>query len=92
MQALPLKGDTDTQKLADAQATNAEVPENNNKAREEDKTSVPAYEMTKQELKLQEEEEKYDIYTSTIWYEGDDSNLDSKTDTESEGHAYPFLE
>ena len=49
--------------------------------------------MTKQELWLQEEEEeKYDIYTSTIGYEGDDSNLDSETDTESEGQAYPFLD
>ena len=35
---------------------------------EEDETSVPPYEMTKQELWLQEEEEKYDNYTITrVW-------------------------
>ena len=92
MQALTLKGDTDTQKLADVQAANVEVPESNNKAREEDKTSVLPYEMMKQELWLQEEEEKYDIYTSTIGYKGDDSDLETKRETNSEGQAYPFLD
>ena len=92
LQALTLKGDVDTQKLADAQVTNVEEPENNNKAEEEDKTLVPLYEMTNQELQLQEEEEKYDIYTSTFEYKGEDSDLDSKTETESEGHSYPLLD
>ena len=55
----------DTQKLADIQVTNVEVLENNNMLREEDETLVPLYEMMKQELQLQEEEEKYDIYTRT---------------------------
>ena len=41
--------------------------------------------MSKQELWLQEEEEKYDTYTNTVGYEGDDSDLETKTDTESEG-------
>ena len=91
MQALTLKGDMDIQKLADVQATNVEVLENNNKVREEDKTSVPPYKMMKQELQFQEEE-KYDIYTSTIGYEGDNSNLETKTETDSEGQAYPFLD
>ena len=92
MQALTLKGDMDTQKSADIQVTNVQEPENNNKVKEEDETSVPPYKMTKQELQLHEEEEKYNIYTSTFGYEGDDSSLDSKTETESEGHAYPFLD
>ena len=47
--------------------------------------------MTEQELPLQKEE-KYDIYTSTIGYKWDDSNLETKVDTESEGQAYSFLD
>ena len=92
MQALTLKGDMDTQTVADAQVTNVEELDNNNKMREEEETLVLPYEMMKQELKLQEEEEKYDIYTSTIGYKGDDSNLETEMDTESEGQAYPFLD
>ena len=52
LQALTLKEEAGKQKLADAQATNIEELENNNKAKEQDETSVPAYEMTKQELQL----------------------------------------
>ena len=48
--------------------------------------------MMKQELWLQEEEEKYDIYTSTIGHKGDDSDLETETDPDSEGQAYPFLD
>ena len=48
--------------------------------------------MMKQELWLQQEEEKYDIYTSTIGYEGDDSDLETETETDSEGQAYLFLD
>ena len=92
LQALTLKGDADTPKQVDTQATNAEELENNNKAKEKDETSLPLYEMTKQELQLQEEDEKYNIYTSTFGYKGDDSDLDFKTETKSGGHAYPFLD
>ena len=48
--------------------------------------------MTKQELQLQEEGVKYGIYTNTFGYEGDDSDLDSEMDTESDIHAYPYLD
>ena len=51
LQALTLKEDMDMQNSADAQVTKPEVPENNNKAEEEeDETLMPVYEMTKQEL------------------------------------------
>ena len=91
LQALSLKEDADMQNSADTQVTKSEVLENNNKAEEEeDETSIPAYKMTKQELQLQEEE-KYRIYTSTFGYKGDDSDLYSEMDTESDSHAYPYL-
>ena len=59
------------------------------KVKEDD--TVMAYNMTNQEVRLQHEEEKYEVYMSTFGYEGDDSNLDSKTDTDSNVTAYPFL-
>ena len=43
--------------------------------------------MTEQETQLQEKEEEYRIYMSTFGYEGDDSDLDSDSDTA----AYPYL-
>ena len=92
MQALTLKGDMDTQVVADVQATNVEEPNNNNQIREEDKTLVPPYEMMEQELQLQKEEAKYNTFISTIGYEGDDSDIETKMDTKSEGQAYPFLD
>ena len=92
LQALTLKEKVDKQKSADTHLTNSEVLENNNKAEEQDKTSVSAYKMTKKELHMQEEEEKYDIYTNTVGYERDNSNLDHETETESQGHAYPLLD
>ena len=48
--------------------------------------------MTEQERRLQEEEEKYNIYISMIGYKGDDSDLDLEMDMESEGHVYSFLD
>ena len=48
--------------------------------------------MTKQEIQLQEEEDKYRIYMSTFGYEGDDSDLNSGTDTESDVTTYPYLD
>ena len=41
MQALTLKGDTDTKTVTDVQATNMEEPNNNNQATEEGDSSVP---------------------------------------------------
>ena len=48
--------------------------------------------MTEQDKRMQEEEEKYNIYMSTFGYKGDDSDLDSETDTDLEGHTYQFLD
>ena len=93
LQALTLKEDIDKQNLADAQVMKPEVLEDNNKVGEREcKTSVPRYEMTKQELWLQEEEEKYRVYISTFGYEGDNSDLDSEMEMESESHTYPYLD
>ena len=93
MQALTHKEDADNQNLVDTQETRPEVSEDNNKAEEKEcKMLVLKYEMTKQELRLQEEEQKYNIYMSTFSYEGDDLDLDSEMDTESESHVYPFLD
>ena len=46
--------------------------------------------MIDQEIWLQHKEEKYEIDMSTFGYEGDDSDLDSKTDTDSNVMAYPY--
>ena len=93
MQALTIKEDTENQNLVDTQETRPEVSEDNDKVEEKEcKTSVPKYEMTKQELRLQEEEQKYNIYMSTFDYEGGNLDLDSEMDMESESHTYPFLD
>ena len=92
MQALTLKGDMDTQTVTDVQETNTEEPNNNNQTTEEGNSLVPPYEMSEQELWLQKEEVKYNTYISAIGYEGDDSDLETKMDTNSEGQAYPFLD
>ena len=54
--------------------------------------TTPTYMMTDQEIQLEQEEEKYGIYTSTFGYEGDNSNLDSKMDSDSNAMAYLYLE
>ena len=93
LQALTLKENADNQNLADTQVTRLEVSEDNNKVEEKEcETLVPKYKMTKQGLRLQEEEQKYNIYMSTFSYEGDNSDLDSETDTESKSHTYSFLD
>ena len=51
-----------------------------------------AYSMTGQELKLQHEEEKYGIYMNTFGYKGDDLELDTNMDTDSDVMAYPYLD
>ena len=73
LQALTLKEDTDRQNSADAQVTKPEVLGDDNKVEEkENETLVPAYKITKQELQLQEEEEKYRVYMGIFSYKGDD--------------------
>ena len=57
-----------------------------------DEDEIPTYNMTKQEWRLQCEEEKYGINMSTFGYEGDDSGLDLDMDRDSNAMAYPFLE
>ena len=67
-----------------------DVPETKHEeAKEDDPTMM--YNMTNQEVRLQHEEEKYRIYMSTFSYKGDNSNLDSEMDTDSNAMAYPFL-
>ena len=90
---LTLKEDIDMQNLMDAPAPLLEAPEKKSKTEDaDDDTSNPQYEMTRQEHQLQEEEGKYEIYMSDFGYEGDDSDLDSETDTESNVTAYPYLD
>ena len=90
---LTLKEDTDIQNSTDAPAPLLDLPEE--KAKEEDEVSDSlaklTYRMTKQEIQLQEEEEKYGIYMSTFGYKGDISDLDSRTETKSDTTAYPYL-
>ena len=57
-----------------------------------DDDKILTYNMTKQEQRLQHEEEKYGIYMSTFGYDEDNSDLDSDTDTDSNVTAYLFLE
>ena len=79
--------------LPDKQTDKSESLDDSKKKKEGRHKSPPLeFVMTEQEKKMQEEEEKYNIYMSTFGYEGDDLDLDSKTDTDSEGHAYPFLD
>ena len=63
---------------------------NHEEAKEANPTTM--YNMTNQEVRLQHEEEKYGIYMSTFAYKGDNSNLDSKMDTNYNAMAYPFLD
>ena len=65
-QALTLKEDTDRQNLG-CSGDKPEVLGDDNKVEEnENETSMPAYKMTKQELQLQEEEEKYRVFMGNI--------------------------
>ena len=92
-QALTLNKDGDRQDLPDTQVNKSVAPESNNKEEEKKGGSpIPEYVVTEQEGRLQQEEEKYNIYIGMICYEGDDLDLDSETDTELEGHMYPFLD
>ena len=48
------------------------------------------YQMMKQEMQLQKEEEKY-IYMSTFGHEGDDSDLETVTESEGQALSIPRL-
>ena len=91
IQDLTLKPKQDAQNVTDILAPPPEVKCKGEDRRDEPMTT-PAYEMTDQEIQLQHKEEKYGIYMSTFGYEGDDSNLDSKMDSDSNAMVYPFLE
>ena len=85
IQDLTLEPKQDTQNLTDIPAPPLDVPEVKCKEedRRDDPTTTPTYEMTDQEIQLQHVEEKYRIYMSTFSYEGDNSDLDSKMDSDS---------
>ena len=93
IQDLTLESKSDIQNLTDVLAPPPDVPEV--KSKREDGTNrptmTPTYEMMAQEIQLQKEEEKYGIYMSTFRYEGDDSDLDSETESDSNVTAYPYL-
>ena len=94
IQDLMLESKSDIQNLTDVLAPPLDVPEA--KSKREDEASRPTmtlmYEMMAQEIQVQKEEEKYKIYMNTFRYEGGDSNLDSKTESDSNVTAYPYLE
>ena len=93
LQALTLMEDRDNQNLVDTQETRLEVLEDNGKVEEKEwKTPILKYEVAEKEQRLQDKEPRYNIYMSTFSYEGDDLDLNSETDRELEGHAYPFLD
>ena len=67
-----------------------DAPETKHEEAKEDNPRT-MYNMTDQEVRLHHQEEKYGIYMSTFGCEGDNSDLDSKMDTNSNTMAYPFL-
>ena len=93
LQDLTLKENKDMQNLTNMPVPLPEVPEKKRKTEDKDGNRLkPSYEMTKWELRLQEEERKYEIYMSTFGYEGDDSYLISEMDTDSYIATYPYLD
>ena len=94
IQDLTTEPKQDTQNSTDIQAPPLDMPEAKCKEedRRDDPTTTPTYEMTDQEIWLQHEEEKYGIYMSTFSKKGDNSDLDSEMDSDSNATAYPFLE
>ena len=79
--------------MTDTPVPSLDTPEMNHKVEEakEDDMAM-AYNMTNQEVRLQHKEEKYEVYISTFSYTGDDSNLDSETDTNSNVTACLLLD
>ena len=93
MKDLMLDQKPDTQNKRDILVPPLDAPEVKCKeARKDDPTTTPTYNLTNQEVKLQHEEEKYRIYMNTFGYEGDNSDLDSEMDSNSNVTAYPLLE
>ena len=92
MQDLMLQQKQDTQNKTDMLAPPLDVPEMKYKEARKDNPTTTMYNMIDQEVRMQHEEEKYGIYMRTFGYEGDDSNLDSKMDSDSNAVAYLFLE
>ena len=94
IQDITLESKLDTQNLTDILAAPLDVPEVKCKGedRTNKQTTTLTYDMTDQEIWLQQEEEKYGIYMSTFSYEGDNFDLDSKTDSDSILMAYLYLE
>ena len=84
----------ETQNSTDVPAPLPDVPEVNCKGEDitNEPTTTPTYEMTHQEIQLEQEEEKFGIYMSTFGYEGDSSDVDSKMDSDSNVMAYLYLE
>ena len=83
----------DVQNLTDVLAPPPDMPEVKSKEGDEANrpTMTPTYEMMAQEIQLQKEEEKYGIYMSTFGNEGDDSDLDSEIESDSDAKAHPYL-
>ena len=90
MQDLTLEQDQNTAVTTDILVPPPDVPKRKHEEAKEGKPTI-MYNMTDQEVRLQHEEEKYGIYKSTFGYEGDNSNLESKMDINSNAMAYPFL-
>ena len=94
IQDLMLESKPNTQNSTDIPVPPLDVPDM--KCEGEDRTNepmtTPTYEMTYQEIQLQQEKEKFGIYMHTFCYEGDNSNLDSEMDSDSNVMAYPYLE
>ena len=91
IQDLMLESKLDTQNLTDIPAPPLDMPEEKSKG--EDRTSRPTmtltYEMTEQET-TERGRKVWDLYEH-LRYEGDDSNLDSETESDSDAMAYPYL-
>ena len=92
LQDLTLGQNQNTPKMIDTTVPPLYAPEMNHEVEEaKGDDMIIAYNMNDQEVRLQHKEEKYEVYMSTSGYKGDDSDLDSKTDTNSDATAYPFL-
>ena len=92
MQDLTLDQKPDMQNKTDILAPPLDTLEAKYIELRKDDPTTTMYNMTNQEVRLQHEEEKLGIYISTFGYEGDDSDLDSEMDSDSNVMAYPFLE
>ena len=93
IQDLMLEPKLDIQNLADVLAPPLDVLQVKDKGDNRTSRLMPTlmYEMTAQEIQLQKQEEKYGIYMSTIGYEGDGSDLNSKTESDSDATTYPYI-